>query len=98
MILYTEIPRVVNDLISRLKDVSTVEIELALDKIGVVTWYNLIFKLNQLVSVLKMFQVILVNNGLAKIIAKIKVIYFYDLFNKVSLLVEATELIEELTI
>lgn len=98
MILYTEIPGVINNLIDRLKIISTVDILTELNNIGIVAWYNLPFKLNQLVSVIKMFQIILINDDLSIIIEKIKVVYWYDLFNKVSLIIEAIELIEELSI
>jgi hypothetical protein len=98
MILYTEIPGVINNLITRLKGISTGEVELAITKIGIVSWYNLPFKLNQLVSVLKMFQETLLDENLLKLIEEIKVIYWYDLFNKVSLIVKASNLIEELSI
>lgn len=101
MILYTTIPGVVNDLIKRLRAEAVADSQTALvsslDDIGVVTWFNLPFLLNKLVAVIKGYQDVLVDGELQDIIDEISVIYFYDIFNKVSFLIEAVELIETLT-
>lgn len=101
MILYTTIPSVVNDLISRLRAEavadSKTDIVTALDAIGTVAWYNLIFKLNGLKDAIKLYQIYLLDGDLQDLIDELGVIAFYDLFHKVTTLIEATELIESLT-
>jgi hypothetical protein len=101
MILYTTIPAVVNNLIVRLRIAavgdSKTNIVASLDAIGTMTWYNLIFRLNALKDVIKLFQVYLLDGELQDFIDEIGIVAFYDLFHKVAVLIEATELIESLT-
>ncbi len=100
MILHTDIPGVVNDLIARIKaeaiaDSQTAVAE-ALDAIGTIYWYNLLFKLNSLVSAIELYQGYLIDGDLQDLIDEIGTIWFYDLYRKVALLIETTELIETL--
>jgi hypothetical protein len=101
MILYTTIPGVVNNLISRLKTEAAADSQPGLvnllTDIGTVTWFNLPYNLNKLVLGIKGYQAILVDGDLQDLIDEIGTIYWFDLFNKVNLLIKATELIESLT-
>lgn len=101
MILYTTIPSVVNNLITRLRAEaaadSKTDVVTALDAIGTVAWYNLIFKLNALKEAIKLYQTYLLDGDLQDLIDELGVIVFYDLFHKVAVLIETVELIESLT-
>jgi hypothetical protein len=101
MILYTAIPSTVNNLIDRLKSEAVADSQTdlvnLLTSIGTVSWYNLPYNLNKLVLALKGYQAILFDGDLQDLIDDLDTIYWFDLFRKVSLLIEATELIESLT-
>ena len=101
MILYTTIPSVINDLVSRLKVEATADnktdVVASLEAIGTVAWYNLIFKLNMLKDSLKLYQTYLLDGDLQDFIDELGVVAFYDLFHKVAVLIEATELVESIT-
>lgn len=101
MILYTTIPSVVNNLIARIRAEaiadSKTNVVMALDAIGTVAWYNLIFKLDALKEAIKLYQTYLVDGDLQDLIDELGVIAFYNLFHKVAVLIETVELIESLT-
>lgn len=100
MILYTTIPSVINNLISRLKSAAIVDtrtdVVLALTAIGTVSWFNLPFNLNKLENAIKLYQTTLLDGDLQDLIDEVDKIAWYDLFNKVTILIETTELIETL--
>ncbi len=100
MILYTTIPSVINDLVSRLKTAAIadakIDVVAAFTAIGTVSWFNLPFNLNKLTSAIKLYQTYLVDGDLQDLIDELGVIAFYDLFHKVNILIKATELIESI--
>jgi len=100
MILYTTIPSVINNLIGRLKTAAIADaktdVVLALTAIGTVSWFNLPYNLNKLESAIKLYQTSLLDGDLQDLIDKLGIVAWYDLFNKVVTLIEATELIETL--
>lgn len=97
---YAKIPSICDDLVYRLSVEANSDgytaIYNKLTALKPMTWYNLPFQLNVLMDIVSEYQVELVDGDLQDLIDSIGKIYWYDIFKKVSELIEATELIESL--
>jgi hypothetical protein len=95
-----KIPINIENLIDRLKVKATEDgytsIVTQLTNVKPVLWFNLPGKLNQLMTVIKNYQLLLLDGDVQDLIDEIGVIYWFNIFNKVAnikLLVETIEAI-----
>jgi len=97
---YTKIPQIVDDLISRLSIKATADgyttIHNKLAALKTVTWFNLPYQINTIMDIVVEYQIELIDGDLQNLIDDIGNIYWYNIFKKVSLLIETVELIESL--
>lgn len=98
--LLTNTPNIVDNLIERLKVKAISDgyttIVIQLDNLSFTTWFNLPFKLNALMRVIKNYQLLLIDGNLQDLIDEVGVIYWFTYFRKLANLIEITELIESL--
>lgn len=98
--LLTNTPNIVDNLIERLKVKATSDgytaIVTQLNNLSPTTWFNLSFKLNALMGIIKNYQLLLIDGDLQDLIDDIGVIYWFTYFRKVAVLIDITELIESL--
>jgi hypothetical protein len=98
--LLTNTPNIVDNLIERLKVKATSDgytaIVTQLNNLSPTTWFNLPFKLNALMAVIKNYQLLLIDGDLQDLIDDIGIIYWFTYFRKVAVLIDITELIESL--
>ena len=97
---YTNIPAIVEDLISRLAAEATsdgyIVIANRFTALEPVTWFNLPYQLNKIMDIIGDYQTELLDGDVQDLLDEIGTIYWFNIFKKVSLLVELTELIESI--
>lgn len=97
---YTKIPQIVDNLVYRLSIKATADeyttIHNELIALNTLTWFNLPYQLNKIMDIVKKYQVELVDGNLQDLLDEIGSVYWYNIFKKVSLLIETVELIESL--
>lgn len=98
--LLTNTPNIIDNLIGRLKVKATSDgytsIITQLESLAPTTWFNLPFKLNALMRIIKNYQLLLIDGDLQDLIDSIGIIYWFTYFRKVAILIELTELIESI--
>ena len=97
---YTKIPSIIDNLINRLSIKATdngyTSIASKLILLKPATWFNLPYKLNKIVGIVKEYQAEVDSEELQTKIDSIGKIYWFEYFKKVSELIVIVELIESL--
>lgn len=96
--LLTNTSNIVDDSIKRLVVKATADgytaIIAELESLKSTSWFNLPYKLNTLMKVIKNYQLLLLDGEVQDKIDEIGKIYWFTYFIKLSILIELTEIIE----
>jgi serine/threonine protein kinase HipA of HipAB toxin-antitoxin module len=96
--LLTKTPSIVDDLIKRLRVKAIADgytaIVLELEALKPTKWFNLPYKLNTLMNVIKNYQLLALDGDVQDKIDEIGKIHWFNYFIKIAILIELTELIE----